>query len=84
MRTLHTASPFQSKTSRFWLSTQSGTHPSGEVNVHWNILFMTIPAVACGGQISPFINNRVDGEKMKVFLSFVFVGVLLLWRSFGG
>ncbi|MCE2453965.1 MAG: sulfite exporter TauE/SafE family protein [Nitrospinae bacterium] len=59
---------------------------SGEVNVHWNILFMTIPAVACGGQISPFINNRVDGEKMKVFLSFVFifVGVLLLWRSLGG
>ena len=59
---------------------------SGEVNVHWNILFMTIPAVACGGQISPFINNRVDGEKMKVFLAFVFifVGVLLLWRSLGG
>ena len=59
---------------------------SGEVNVHWNILFMTIPAVACGGQISPFINNRVDGEKMKVFLSFVFlfVGTLLLWRSLGG
>ena len=59
---------------------------SGEVSVHWNILFMTIPAVACGGQISPFINNRVDGEKMKAFLSFVFlfVGVLLLWRALGG
>ena len=59
---------------------------SGEVNVHWNILFMSIPAVACGGQISPFINNRVDGEKMKVFLSFVFifVGGLLLWRALGG
>ncbi len=58
---------------------------SGEVSVHWNILFMTIPAVACGGQISPFINNRVDGEKMKMFLSFVFllVGGLLLWRSPG-
>ncbi len=59
---------------------------SGAMSVHWNILFMTIPAVACGGQISPFINNRVDGEKMKMFLSFVFifVGVLLLWRALGG
>lgn len=59
---------------------------TGELNVHWNILFMTIPAVACGGQVSPFINNRVDGEKMKVFLSFVFivVGGLLLWRSLRG
>lgn len=59
---------------------------AGEVSVHWNILFMTIPAVACGGQISPFINNRVDGEKMKAFLSFVFllVGGLLLWRALGG
>ncbi len=58
---------------------------SDEVNVHWNILFMTIPAVACGGQTSPFINNRVDGEKMKMFLAFIFifVGVLLLWRSLG-
>lgn len=56
---------------------------SGETKVHWNILFMTIPAVACGGQVSPFINNRVDGEKIKVFLSFVFilVGGLLLWRG---
>ena len=59
---------------------------TGEVSVHWNILFMTIPAVACGGQISPLINNRVDGEKMKAFLSLVFfvVGVLFLWRAFGG
>ncbi len=58
---------------------------TGELNVHWNILFMTIPAVAFGGQVSPFINNRVDGEKMKVFLSFIFifVGGLLLWRALG-
>ncbi len=44
---------------------------------------MTIPAVAFGGQVSPFINNRVDGEKMKLFLAFVFifVGSLLLWRA---
>lgn len=58
---------------------------SGEINVHWNILFMTIPAVACGGQISPFINNRVDGEKMKAVLSVIFivVGALLLWRGLG-
>jgi len=58
---------------------------TGELNVHWNILFMTIPAVACGGQVSPFINNRVDGEKMKTFLSLVFivVGGLLLWRALG-
>ncbi len=56
---------------------------TGESNIHWNILFMTIPAVALGGQVSPFINNRVDGEKMKAFLSFVFiiVGSLLLWRA---
>lgn len=56
---------------------------TGELNIHWNILFMTIPAVALGGQVSPFINNRVDGEKMKAFLSFVFiiVGSLLLWRA---
>ncbi|MBI3127486.1 MAG: sulfite exporter TauE/SafE family protein [Candidatus Tectomicrobia bacterium] len=56
---------------------------SSEMNVHWNILFMTIPAVACGGQVSPFINNRVDGNKMKTFLAgvFVIVGGLLLWRS---
>ena len=59
---------------------------SGEINVHWNILFMTIPAVAVGGQVSPFINNRVDGEKMKAFLSIVFivVGALLLYRALGG
>ena len=46
---------------------------------------MTIPAVAVGGQVSPFINNRVDGEKMKLFLAFVFiiVGSLLLWRALG-
>jgi len=46
---------------------------------------MTIPAVACGGQVSPFINNRVAGEKMKAFLSviFILIGFLLLWRSFG-
>jgi uncharacterized membrane protein YfcA len=46
---------------------------------------MTIPAVAFGGQVSPFINNQVDGEKMKVFLSFIFifVGGLLLWRALG-
>ena len=58
---------------------------TGELNVHWNILFMTIPAVACGGQVSPFINNRVAGEKMKAFLALVFilVGILLLWRAFG-
>ena len=58
---------------------------TSELNVHWNILFMTIPAVAFGGQVSPFINNRVDGEKMKAFLSFVFifVGSLLLWRARG-
>lgn len=58
---------------------------TGESSVHWNVLFMTIPAVAFGGQVSPFINNRVDGEKMKVFLSFVFalVGGLLLWRALG-
>ncbi len=56
-----------------------------EASVHWNVLFMTIPAVALGGQVSPFINNRVDGEKMKLFLAFVFifVGSLLLWRAFG-
>ena len=44
---------------------------------------MTIPAVALGGQVSRFINNRVDGEKMKAFLSFVFiiVGSPLLWRA---
>jgi uncharacterized membrane protein YfcA len=59
---------------------------SGEISVHWNILFMTIPAVAIGGQVSPFINNRVDGEKMKAFLSVVFiiVGVLLLYRGVRG
>jgi len=59
---------------------------TGELNVHWNILFMTIPAVAVGGQVSPFINNRVDGERMKVFLSLVFivVGGLLLWRALRG
>ncbi len=59
---------------------------SGEISVHWNILFMTIPAVAVGGQVSPFINNRVDGEKMKAFLSIVFivVGALLLYRAVGG
>ena len=59
---------------------------SGELNVHWNILFMTIPAVACGGQISPFINSRVDGEKMKAFLSLIFiiVGGLLIWRGTSG
>ncbi len=58
---------------------------TGESSVHWNVLLMTIPAVACGGQVSPFINNRVDGEKMKVFLSLVFalVGGLLLWRALG-
>ncbi len=58
---------------------------SGELNVHWNILFMTIPAVGAGGQVSPFINNRVDGEKMKAFLSavFIFVGALLIWRAAG-
>lgn len=58
---------------------------TGELNIHWNILFMAIPAVALGGQVSPFINNRVDGEKMKAFLSFVFiiVGSLLLWRALG-
>ena len=56
---------------------------TGDLNVHWNILFMTIPAVAFGGQVSPFINNRVDGEKMKAFLAVVFiiVGALLLWRG---
>jgi len=59
---------------------------SGELNVHWNILFMTIPAVACGGQISPYINSRMDGEKMKAFLSLIFivVGGLLIWRGLGG
>jgi uncharacterized membrane protein YfcA len=59
---------------------------SGESKVHWNILFMTIPAVACGGQVSPFINNRVDGEKIKTFLTgvFVLVGGLLLWRAVHG
>ncbi len=60
---------------------------SGELNVHWNILFMTIPAVGVGvgGQVSPFINNRVDGEKMKVFLSavFIFAGALLIRRAAG-
>lgn len=58
---------------------------TGDLNVHWNILFMTIPAVATGGQISPFINNHIAGEKMKMFLSlvFLFVGILLLWRSIG-
>ncbi len=56
---------------------------TGETSIHWNVLFMTIPAVAFGGQVSPFINNRVDGEKMKLFLTFVFifVGSLLLWRA---
>ena len=59
---------------------------SGELNVHWNVLFMTIPAVACGGQVSPYINSRVDGEKMKAFLSLIFilVGGLLIWRGVGG
>ena len=58
---------------------------TGDICVHWNILFMTVPAVAIGGQVSPFINNRVAGEKMKVFLSLIFiiVGVLLLWRAIG-
>jgi len=58
---------------------------TGTTSVHWNVLYMTIPAVAFGGQVSPFINNRVDGEKMKLFLAFVFVfvGSLLLWRAFG-
>ena len=48
-----------------------------------NVLFMTIPAVALGGQVPPFINNRVDGEKMKLFLAlvFIFVGSLLLWLA---
>jgi uncharacterized membrane protein YfcA len=58
---------------------------SGELNVHWNILFMTIPAVVCGGQVSPYINSRMDGEKMKAFLSLIFivVGGLLIWRGLG-
>jgi len=57
---------------------------TGDLNVHWNILFMTVPAVALGGQISPFINNRVAGEKMKAFLSVIFIltGFLLLMRAF--
>lgn len=48
-------------------------------------VIMTIPAVACGGQISPYINNPVAREKMKAFLSvvFMFVGFLLLWRALG-
>ena len=53
---------------------------TGGMSIHWNVLFMTIPAVAGGGQVSPFINNRVDGERMKAFLSFVFffvAGLLL-------
>lgn len=56
---------------------------SGELNVHWNVLFMTIPAVTCGGQVSPYINSRMDGEKMKAFLSLIFilVGGLLILRG---
>ena len=56
---------------------------TGSFTVHWNILFMTIPAVACGGQVSPFINARVHGDKIKAFLSLVFivVSVLLLYRA---
>ena len=56
---------------------------SGQILVHWNILFMTIPAVLIGGQVSPVINSRVDGEKVKFFLSFVFlfVGFILIFRG---
>jgi uncharacterized membrane protein YfcA len=59
---------------------------SVEASVHWNILFITIPAVVLGGQVSPFINNRVDGEKMKLFLSvvFLFVGAILLTQALSG
>ena len=56
---------------------------TGQISVHWNILFMTVPAVLIGGQISPVINSRVDGEKVKFFLSFVFlfVGFILIYRG---
>ena len=40
---------------------------SGEISVHWNILFMTIPAVAIGGQVSPFINNLPFGKGTQHF-----------------
>ncbi|MFQ5683859.1 MAG: sulfite exporter TauE/SafE family protein [Candidatus Binatia bacterium] len=58
---------------------------TGVLDVHWNILFMTIPAVVSGGQVSPLINSRVNGERMKAFLSLLFitVGSLLLWRAMG-
>lgn len=56
---------------------------SGQISVHWNILFMTVPAVLIGGQVSPIINSRIDGEKVKFFLSFVFlfVGFILISRG---
>tara|TARA_A100001037_G_C15153701_1_gene641690 strand:- start:3609 stop:4412 length:804 start_codon:yes stop_codon:yes gene_type:complete len=56
---------------------------TGQISVHWNILFMTVPAVLIGGQVSPIINSRIDGEKVKFFLSFVFllVGFILISRG---
>ncbi|MBF0101073.1 MAG: sulfite exporter TauE/SafE family protein [Desulfobacterales bacterium] len=52
--------------------------------VDYTILMFTIPGVLVGGQIGPWISNKLDSVKLKLFMSVVFilVGLIMLHAAF--
>ena len=50
-----------------------GTSVSGNAQIPWNIIAMTVPAVIIGGQVAPYIAAKLDTVVMEKILSVVFV-----------
>jgi uncharacterized membrane protein YfcA len=40
-----------------------------------NVAMFTVPGVLVGGQLGPRVQARVDPDKMKVLISWIFMGV---------
>lgn len=55
-----------------------------EVLIPWNILFMTVPTVIIGGQLSPFVAAKLPTKQLENFISVLFfvIAVALLFLVF--
>jgi len=43
------------------------------IEIPWNILFMTVPAVIIGGQIAPYIAAKLKTSVLEYFVSGLFL-----------
>ncbi|MEX0931335.1 MAG: sulfite exporter TauE/SafE family protein [Candidatus Paceibacterota bacterium] len=49
----------------------------GVVDMHWNIVAWTLPAVIIAGQISPYVASRLPTKVLERFMAILFTGIAI-------